>query len=452
MKITKQLQYTLVGLASFAAISTLALDFTAKRSQSDGRVVNHSGIVRGASQRWVKLELQDIENDKLANKIDQIISGLIDGDSELNLPKAKDPTYRAKMLEVQADWEKLKDRVDRMERGNATAQSVIDASEAFFELTNDSVFLSEDVSQRHVFQSRLINALLLFVNLGVLGFVAYTLQRASKVLQGSVSTMAGTSSDIAKTVTAQEKVIREQTASVKSTTINMEELGGNTLQTATQAQASARDAQNALAIAQTGSETVEKTTTAMQSLKEQVEDIAKQIVQLSEQTAQIESISRLVSDVADQTNMLSLNAAVEAARAGEQGKGFAVVAGEIRKLADQSGRSAEKIGTLISDIQASINSTIMVTDEGTKTAASSLELADETSRAFSSIRSAMEAISQTNEKMAAASKLNAVTVQQSVSSMNAINLGAQEVSTSTKKVKDSTSSLSELSKELSSTV
>ncbi len=452
MKITKQLQYTIVGLASFAFLSTLVLDLSTKQAQSDARVVNHSGIVRGASQRWVKLELQDTQNAKLSDKIDQIITGLLEGDQALNLPKATDAAYRAKMLEVKTAWEQLKAKTARARAGNASDESVVRDSEAFFELTNDSVFLAEAAATRDVTQSRLVNLAVLLVNLAVLGFVGYTLQRASKVLQGSVSTMAGTSSKIAETVRTQEKIIQDQTNSVKSTTISMEELGGNTLKTATQAQASARDAQKALTVAQAGSETVEQTTSAMQSLKEQVEDIAKQIIQLSEQTAQIESISKLVSDVADQTNMLSLNAAVEAARAGEQGKGFAVVAGEIRKLADQSGRSAEKIGTLISDIQASINSTIMVTDEGTKTAATSLALADETSLAFANIRAAMEGISKTNEQMAAASKLQAVTVQQSVSSMNAINLGAQEASSSTKQVKASTSSLSDLSKELSLTV
>ncbi len=452
MKITKQLQLTIAGLASLALVSTLILDFAAKQAQSDARVVNHSGIVRGASQRWVKLELQDTQNEKLAGKIDQIITGLIEGDQELDLPKATDADYRAKMLEVKTAWEQLKVKTERARSGNASPESVVRDSEAFFELTNDSVFLAEAAATRDVTQSRIVNVALLLLNLAVLGFVGYTLQRASKVLKGSVSTMAGTSSSIAETVQKQEKIIQDQTSSVKSTTSSMEELGSNTLQTATQAQASARDAQNALSVALEGSETVDKTTTAMQSLKDQVGDIAKQIMQLSEQTAQIESISKLVSDVADQTNMLSLNAAVEAARAGEQGKGFAVVAGEIRKLADQSGRSAEKIGTLIADIQSSINSTIMVTDEGTKTAATSLALADETSSAFANIRAAMEGISQTNEKMAAAAKLQAVTVQQSVSSMNAINLGAQEASSSTKQVKESTSSLSDLSKELSLTV
>ncbi len=87
---------------------------------------------------------------------------------------------------------------------------------------------------------------------------------------------------------------------------------------------------------------------------------------LSEQIGQIYNITNLVGDIANQTNMLALNAAVEAARAGEQGKGFAVIATEIRKLADQSRKSAERINNLVTDIQNATNTTVIVTDEGKK--------------------------------------------------------------------------------------
>lgn len=105
----------------------------------------------------------------------------------------------------------------------------------------------------------------------------------------------------------------------------------------------------------------------MSTLKDKVNALAEQILHLSEQTQQIGGISELVGNLANQTNMLALNAAIEAARAGEHGKGFGVVAGEIRKLADQSKKSAEKINALVTDIPGAINTTVIVTDEGTKT-------------------------------------------------------------------------------------
>src|SRR5262249_812615 len=93
------------------------------------------------------------------------------------------------------------------------------------------------------------------------------------------------------------------------------------------------------------------------SLKEKIGTVTEQILSLSEQTGQIDAITRAVSELANQTNLLALNAAVEAARAGEHGRGFAVVATEIRKLADESRRSAERIHALLGDIQNATNAT-----------------------------------------------------------------------------------------------
>ncbi len=452
MKITTQLKYAVGVLTAFALSSTIALELATQAAAQDAIVVNNTGLVRGGSQRWVKLELQDQRSTQVEKKIDTIIEALLTGDKELGIPRTRDAAYLEQMREVEKQWKSLKNLVRDYRAGNATESAVIRKSESFFELANAATLTSQKIAEKDISNEKLYILLVLLMNLVILGFVGYTVQKASKYLQGSVDTVQGRSTDIAETMKLQEKIILDQTSSVKSTTQGMEDLGSKTMQTAAQALASAKSAQAALETALTGAETVEKTTTGMTSLKEQVEDIAKQIVQLSEQTAQIQSISNLVSDVADQTNMLALNAAVEAARAGEQGKGFAVVAGEIRKLADQSGRSADKINTLIGDIQTSINSTIMVTDEGTKNAAKSLELADATNQAFNEIRSAMETVSRTNEQMADAAKLQAVTVQQSVSAMNAINLGAQEASTSTAKVKKSSDELDNLSKELSMAV
>ena len=110
----------------------------------------------------------------------------------------------------------------------------------------------------------------------------------------------------------------------------------------------------------------------------------------------IQSISStvgLVEDIAEQTNLLALNAAVEAARAGEHGKGFAVVASEIRKLADESKQATTKIISLINDIQQTANSTVLATEEGTKEIESGLELAHLISENIEQLIGAMSEIS-----------------------------------------------------------
>ena len=172
-----------------------------------------------------------------------------------------------------------------------------------------------------------------------------------------------------------------------------------------------------------------------------VTDIADQIVNLSEQTSQISGISDLVSDVANQTNMLALNAAVEAARAGEQGKGFTVVAEEIRKLAEQTKTSAEKINSLVDDIQSAINSTIMVTDQGQKTAIEGIKLAENSAQTFKEISNAVNNVFVNSQQISMSSKQQAVAIQQVISAMNTINLGAQETSTGIVQVKGAVNEL-----------
>lgn len=183
----------------------------------------------------------------------------------------------------------------------------------------------------------------------------------------AISSIASSSTEIAATVEEQERMASQQAASVNQTTTTMDELGASSRATSQEIETAASQAMQALSLAGLGTKAVEETLKAMATLKTKVEDLQGQIMQLSEQTDRIGNISTLVSDLANQTNMLALNAAVEAVRAGEHGKGFGVVASEIRKLADRSKKSATQINLLVADIQKAINSTVMVTDEGTKT-------------------------------------------------------------------------------------
>ncbi|MCS6960219.1 MAG: methyl-accepting chemotaxis protein [Pseudanabaenaceae cyanobacterium SKYGB_i_bin29] len=265
----------------------------------------------------------------------------------------------------------------------------------------------------------------------------------TRSISKTTTELASITSEIAASMAEQEKVISQQAVSVNQTTTTMEELGASSRQSAEQAIASSTNAQKSLELCHTGSDSVNKTLQGISTVKDKVTAIADKIVHLSEQTAQISTVSDLVADIANQTNILALNAAVEAARAGEQGKGFAVVAQEVRKLADQSKASADKISHLIREIQSSINSTVMVTDEGTKTANESMRLAQETLQAFESIVKAVETIAMNTQQIALSSKQQAVGVQQAVSAMNAINLAAKEASASVAQVKAAIQQLSE---------
>ncbi|PZD70535.1 Frizzy aggregation protein FrzCD [Acaryochloris thomasi RCC1774] len=452
MKITNQLQWTIVGLATFAVGTTGYLLAQVQTGVQDGSVVNKSGIVRGATQRLVKLEINGKPNDKLVAKLDTLVEGLINGNSELKLPKATDAQYLEKITVVNDAWQKLKQTVVAYRQDPSILPKLIADSETYFELTNDAVFAAEEFSAAQVRETQIAQAAILLLNLGVLAFIFWTIQRASSTLQTAASSVAGSSSQIAATVEEQGRIVSDQTASVNETTTTVEELGASSMQAAQQAGASAASAQQALDLSESGRQTVQETLDGIANLRAKVGDIAEKIMQLSEQTDQISNVSKLVGDVADQTNMLALNAAVEAARAGEQGKGFAVVAGEIRKLADQSRGSADKIGTLVSTIQGSINSTVMVTDEGNKTADAGIKLTEDTLSLFQEIAAAVNDVSIASQQIALTSKQQAVGVQQAVSAMNAINLGAKETATVVSQVKSSTEELTEVAKKLQVTV
>lgn len=258
-----------------------------------------------------------------------------------------------------------------------------------------------------------------------------------------VNTIVSSSTEIAVTVEQQERTATQQAASVNQTTTTMDELGTSSRQSAQQATAATNGARQALERVEEGTKAVEKTLQQMAILKEKVEAIAQQIGHLSQQTNQIGNISVLVSELANQTNMLALNAAVEAVRAAEHGKGFAIVASEIRKLADESKKSAQKINVLVQDIQNAINSTVMVTDSGAKTVNSGMTITEKTSATFAAIADAINDVFLNSQNISLNAQQQAAAIQQVVEAMNALNQAAAQTASGISQTKVETQRLNQ---------
>ncbi|MCT7949576.1 methyl-accepting chemotaxis protein [Ancylothrix sp. C2] len=279
----------------------------------------------------------------------------------------------------------------------------------------------------------------------------YLIVLAAKQRVTEVATeITASSGQIAVTMEEQERMANQQAASVHQTTTTIDELWASSKATATQAENVASGARMALNLAEGGTKTVGETLERMSVLKDKVEAIAQQIVRLSQQTSQIGNIAALVGDLANQTNMLALNAAVEAVRAGEHGKGFAVVAAEIRKLADQSQKSTERINALVADIQMAINSTVMVTDAGTKTVEEGAKIGKETAEAFRLMSEAINDIWVNTQQISLSAKQQAIAVQQVVDAMNALNQVAAQTAESITQVKIGTQQLNAAAQKLNS--
>lgn len=256
---------------------------------------------------------------------------------------------------------------------------------------------------------------------------AYLISRGIMLTMNStVNAISSASTEIASTVSQHERTANAQAASANETSATMEELNASSRQVAEQAEIAASGMRRVLTLADEGSAIVKSTLEGMNTTRDKTNAVAQQILRLSEQTSQIVSITNLVSDLANQTNLLALNAAVEAARAGEHGKGFAVVASEIRKLADQSKKSAERIQALVTDVQKATDSTVMAAEEGTKTVDEGTKLAQKTFDAFSEVNASINSSFEGFKQISLNVSQQAAAIKQVLEAMTAISAGTRE--------------------------
>jgi methyl-accepting chemotaxis protein len=296
---------------------------------------------------------------------------------------------------------------------------------------------------------KIVAILIILVSLAVvLPLGIYRARQLVNLIKQLINGISTSSLQTFSTIEQQERVANQQAASVNETTTTMDELKASCRQSSEQAKAAAVAAQQALALAENGTQAVGETLEGMFTLEKKVGAIAEQIVNLSEQASQIGSISQIVSDLANQTNMLALNSSVEAVRAGEYGKGFAVVANEIRRLSDQSQKSAEKINLLVSNIQKAINSTVMVTEEGTKTVKTGVQIAQNTDQAFAGVAKAVNHMVFNNQQISLNLKQQLDAIQQVVEAMNNINKGAKETATGISQTRSGTEQLNKAARTL----
>ena len=445
LRIINQLRITLFVLFLVAIFNLVTIYRQIDSMTNDGRVVNYAGIVRGNTQRLIKLTILEQNTDSIVSLLDKIIKGLTKGDKELNLVRIEDQDFQEKMGQIEKSWSRLKTTLKDYKNNpdSKAKERLLKEGEEYWSLTNATVSAAESFAKGNVQETKNLAIILFVANLLVLVIIWNISQYIKSRLTRTINTLASSSTQISATIDQQERIASQQAASVNETTTTMDELEASCRQAAEQAKAAVTAAQQALGLAQGGTQAVEATLEGMFILEKKVGAIAEQILFLSEQADQIGSISQLVSDLANKTNMLAFNSSVEAVRAGEHGKGFSVVANEIRKLADQSEKSAEKITALVSEIQSAINSTVMVTDEGTKTVAAGVQTAQKTNQAFAGVADAVNKVVLNNQQISLNLKQQVDAMQQIVEAMETINKGAKETASGISQTKSGTERLNE---------
>jgi methyl-accepting chemotaxis protein len=196
----------------------------------------------------------------------------------------------------------------------------------------------------------------------------------------------------AATQTASGADSQQQQATQVATA--MQEMSATVLQVSENSNKAADAARLAANTARDGGQIVEEALASMRSIADSVGNTAKKIEELGKSSKQIGEIVGVINDIADQTNLLALNAAIEAARAGEQGRGFAVVADEVRKLAERTTKATKEIAQMIQNIQAETEHAVETMEQGTKQVEKGVET---TSKAGSSLHEIIKSSEQVGE-------------------------------------------------------
>ncbi|HEX3861007.1 MAG TPA: CHASE3 domain-containing protein [Stellaceae bacterium] len=288
-----------------------------------------------------------------------------------------------------------------------------------------------------------------FAGVIVVGMIGWLITRSlTRQIGDAVGHVQSSSSELQAAANQQATGLREQATAMSEITTTITELLVTSRQIAESAQRVAQIAEQTAGGARTGGDAVDLAQEAIGGIRRQVDQIVAYMLELGKKSQQIGAVLDIVSELAEQTNILAINATIEAAGAGDAGKRFAIVADEIRKLADRVALSTKEIRTLIDDVRSAVNTTVMATETGSKAVDLGSQQFGQVAAGFRDISGLVSTTTEAAREIELSTKQQTTAVEQVNLAITNVAQAAHETETSAGQTLQTASELAHLSTNL----
>ena len=330
------------------------------------------------------------------------------------------------------------------QRYQVTAELNQRNQEAILRLLDEMGSLAEgDLTVRATVTEDITGAIADSVNFAVeaLRSLVTTINDTALHVSTSAQETQATAMHLAEAAEHQAQQITSASAAINEIAVSIDEVSKNSAE-------SADVAQRSVQIASNGAQIVRQTISGMDSIREQIQETSKRIKRLGESSQEIGSIVELINDIAEQTNILALNAAIQAASAGEAGRGFAVVADEVQRLAERATGATKRIETLVQTIQTDTNEAVSSMEQTTTQVVNGARLAEDAGTALGEIEKVSNNLAGLIQGISSAAKQQSAAATNISSTMSSIQQITAQTSVGANQTAESIGNLAQLAQEL----
>jgi len=297
---------------------------------------------------------------------------------------------------------------------------------SLLEVRNKMVIDNYSFDKFRITQMLVLSGVIVLLMLFIAYLVLSVFKRISTELNSGVNVLTTSSAEILTTVNEISAGAAETATSVSETTTTIEEVQQTAVIANQRAQSLIESSQKAADSAEKGKESVLEVIDAIRKIDQQMTIISETVVKLTEQNRTIGEITSFVSDIADQSNLLAVNAAIEAAKAGEHGRGFTVVAQEIRSLADQSKKATKQVKDILNDVNKSVIQAVGVTEQASRTVENGLKLVQQSGEVIDMLAENVENTANASIQISSSSHQQMAGMDQIVPAMENIKNASEQ--------------------------